>query len=519
MYDILIKNGTVIDGTGNVGRKLDVGVEKDRIVEVAAKIPEAKGRVVIDAKDKFVTPGFIDIQNHSDSYFTLFDQPQQSSLLAQGITSIVVGNCGSSLAPLASLESIKTIQKWHDLAGVNINWVTFGEFVQCLSQKNLGVNVLSLVGHATVRRGLLKDSVRPAQMEEMRVMKKLVDKSLDEGAVGLSMGLIYAHEVNSSEEELKLLVSSLKPRRKFLSIHLRSEASHILEAVDEAIDLATASDVALKISHLKVRGQKNWHLFDHVLNKLEIAYHQGLKISFDVYPYDTSWSVLYTYLPKWAYEAGRAEILRHSSAAADRRKILDYLKSSGQNYGQIVIATAENNPGFVGKTLAQIASNQGVSVEEAMLNTITACRAQVVVFDHNLSDEQVELLVFSPLSIIASDGAGYEKESQNLVHPRCFGAMPKFLRMVREKKTVSWEMAIKKLTMEPAGLLNLKDRGKIAKNTMADIVVFDPVTVTDLVDYEHPYKFPLGIETVLINGKIAFADNKPAGLFGKMIGI
>ena len=141
MYDILIKNGTVIDGTGNVGRKLDVGVEKDRIVEVAAKIPEAKGRVVIDAKDKFVTPGFIDIQNHSDSYFTLFDQPQQSSLLAQGITSIVVGNCGSSLAPLASLESIKTIQKWHDLAGVNINWVTFGEFVQSLSQKNLGVNV------------------------------------------------------------------------------------------------------------------------------------------------------------------------------------------------------------------------------------------------------------------------------------------------------------------------------------------------------------------------------------------
>ncbi|MBI4049590.1 MAG: amidohydrolase family protein [Candidatus Doudnabacteria bacterium] len=517
MYSVVIKNGSILDGTGKLAYRADIAVEKRKIVEISPSIPAAKAQQVIDAKDKFVAPGFIDIQNHSDSYWTLFDQPDQKSMLAQGITTIIVGNCGASLAPLPTQEAIKAVQKWHDLSGVNLNWVTFAEFVASLSQKKLGVNVGSLAGHATIRRGLLADQIRAVTADEIKIMEDILRKSLEEGAFGFSLGLIYAHEVNSSQEELAALTRVLKVHGRYLTVHLRSEASHILEALDEVIELAKSSEVPLKISHLKIRGQKNWHLFDRVMSKLEIAYHQGLDLSFDVYPYDTSWSVLYTYLPKWAYDGGRTQILRRINQPAERRKILDYLRAAEENLGEIVIAMAQHNPGFIGKTIAQIAANQAVSNEEAVLNVLSACETQAIVFDHNLSAQQVELLTFSPLSLVATDGAGYSKETESLVHPRCFGTMPRFLRMVREKRTINWESAIRKLTSEPARILGISDRGKVSKNHFADLVIFDPKKITDRATYEHPFIYPDGMEQVLVNGQLAYMSQNVAGHFGAVI--
>lgn len=517
MLDILIKNGTVIDGTGKSGRKLDIGVEKGKITEISENLAKEKATKVLDATNRFVTPGFIDIQNHSDSYWTLFDQPGLDSLISQGITTIVIGNCGSSLAPLPSQEAIKTIQKWHSLSGINLNWSSFSEFLSVLKQQKLGLNVASLVGHATIRRGLLSDEVRKVKEDELLVMEKLLEAALAQGAFGLSMGLIYAHEVDSTFDELSRLAAKLKSTKKYLSAHLRSEGSHILEAVDEVIALASKTEVPLKISHLKIRGKKNWHLFDRLMSKLENAYHQGLDISFDVYPYDTSWSVLYTYLPKWAYEGGRAEILKRINSNPERRKILDYLKDQGHDFGSIVVATADNRS-FIGKSIIQIAQNQNVSNEEALLNILAATQAQVVAFDHNLASEHVELLCSSPLSMIASDGAGYREKTpvENLVHPRCFGAIPRFLKMVRELKILTWEQAIKKITSEPARLLGLSGRGKIAANTLADIVIFDPLKVTDKADYSHPFQLSEGIDYVIVNGSIAFAGGKVIGFNGQV---
>src|SRR3989344_624348 len=516
MYDIIIKNGTVIDGLGKAGKKLDIAIEKGKIVEIASTI-SAKAAQTINAQDKFVTPGFIDIQNHSDSYWTLFDQPEQASLLSQGITSIIIGNCGASLAPLLNPESIKTIQKWHNLSGININWASMPELLQMLSTMPLGVNVGTLVGHATLRRGLVGDKIRQLTDDELKIMDKTLQDALAAGALGLSMGLIYAHEVNSSVAELKEVIANLKPTNKYLSVHLRSEASHILEAVDEVIDLASATGTAIKISHIKVRGRKNWPLFDRVMNKIEVAYHQGLKIAFDVYPYSTSWSVLYTYLPKWAYEGGRTEILKVIADPLSRRKILDYLRDQSQDFKNIIVAESSGNSNFVGKTLGQIAENQNSSVEEAVLNVITATNAQVIVFDHNLSDEQVELFCASPLSMIATDGAGFNQKSQGLVHPRCFGTMPKFLRMVREKKLLKWETAIRKLTGEPADFLGIADRGAIAVGRYADIVIFDPQTISDKADYKNPDLLSDGIDAVLVNGKISYIPKKVLGTSGLVI--
>lgn len=516
MYDILIKNGTVIDGTGAAAKKLDVVIEKGKIADVAPNI-SARALQTIDAQDKFVTPGFIDIQNHSDAYWTLFDQPEQASLLSQGITSIVMGNCGASLAPLLNAESIKTIQKWHNLSGINLNWTSMEEFFQMLASVPLGVNVGTLVGHATLRRGLVRDEVRELTSDEMKVMDKTLQDALSAGALGLSLGLIYAHEVNSSAAELSEIVGNLKSANKYLSVHLRSEGTRIVDSIDEVLDLAAKNGIPVKISHIKVRGKKNWPLFDQVLKKLETAYHQGVKISFDVYPYSSTWSVLYTYLPKWAYEGGRPQILKMVTDSVSRRKILDYLRDQRQDYKSIIVADAWGSSSFVGKTLAVIAASQNVSVEEALLNIITATGAQAMVFDHNLSDEQVEQFCASPLSMIATDGAGINQRSAGLFHPRCFGTMPRFLKMIREKKLMKWEQAIKKLTVEPAQLLGLTDRGVIAEGKAADVAVFDPQGITDKADYINPDLFSEGVENVLVNGKIGYSGRQILSTSGTVI--
>jgi N-acyl-D-amino-acid deacylase len=517
MHDILIKNGLVIDGISKTAIKADIAIDDGKITQIESDLAAKPAREIVDATGCYVTPGFIDIQNHSDSYWTIFDQPDQRSLISQGITTAILGNCGASLAPLISPDAIKTIQKWHDLEGVNINWTSFEEFLAALERTPTSINVGSLVGHATLRRGLLKDQVRKVTPEELKVMDRLLGESLSQGALGLSMGLVYAHEVDSSLEELEVLARRLKAQNKYLSVHLRSEDGAILEALEEAITIARKCEVAVKISHLKIRGRENWHLFDRMINKLENAYHEGLNISFDVYPYQSSWSVLYTYLPKWAYEGGKDAILKRIAAPEHRSKILDYLKNQGHDYSNIRVATAESNPMLVGRPISHIAVNQGVSNEEALLNVLSACGTQVIVFDRNLSDEHVELLLSSPLSMVATDGAGYTREEHDLVHPRCFGTMPRFLAMVREKRILKWEQAIKKITSEPAKLLGLNARGVLKPEAVADVVVFDPQTVKDTADFLSPYQIAEGIKTVIVNGQLAFAEKTVRNLAGQTI--
>ena len=516
MYDILIKNGTVFDGKGGAGKKQDIAIKKGKISDISQNI-EANAVVIIDAKNQFIAPGFIDIQNHSDSYWTIFDQPSQESLLSQGITTIVFGNCGSSLAPLPSLDAIESIQKWHDLSGININWKTFEELLGVLKSLHCGVNVGSLIGHATLRRGLIGDRVGPVSSDEQKILKNLLSEGLRQGALGMSLGLVYAHETNASMKELIEIGSELKSENKLLSVHLRSEGKHIIDALDEAIEIGMSVGSKIKISHLKIRGKENWHLIEQVLNKIESAYHQGLNISFDVYPYSSSWSVLYTYLPKWAYEGGRNAILAKLANKLERRKILDYLKDQHHDYKQIVVSYSSTKSDFEKRSIFEIAQAQEVSCEEALMNVISSSKAEIVVFDHNLSSDHILAFVSSPLSMISTDGAGYDRRSGHLIHPRCFGTMSRFLRMVRENKLLTWEQAIKKITYEPANSINLKDRGALQVNFAADVVVFDPIAIKDESDYHNPMKKSTGITAVIVNGKVAFGDNDIVNLNGQVI--
>lgn len=520
-FDLIIKKGTVLDALSQDGYLADIGISGKEIRAIG-DLASAKAEKTIWAEGKYVCPGFVDIQNHSDSYFTLFEIPSQDSLLSQGITTIAVGHCGASLAPLSGPEALKSVQKWRSLAGANLNWLKFSEYLEALRAYPLGLNVLSLVGHSTLRRGLIRDEVRPATSEEVKIEEQMLIESLESGAGGISFGLAYAHEVDASRDELMGNIQAAASRDKLVSVHLRSEATHVAQAVDEVVGLAEDSGVRVKLSHFKIRNRQNWPLLEQVLGSIDRAYQKGRDIFFDVYPYTTSWSVLYTYLPKWSYEGGRGAILQNLKNLGTREKILAHLKVSEPSLGNIFVAGSETNPAFIGKTLSQIAANQEVSVPEALLNVLSATSAQVIVFDHNLSEENLEILLKHPLSVVASDGTGYDFKytaAHGLVHPRCFGTMPKFLSMVRDKKLMSWATAVKKITSRPAEKLRLQKRGKLQTGYIADVVVFDPRAVGSRASYENPYLPPEGIDQVIVNGRLAFVGGREQaeGSFGEVL--
>jgi len=511
MYSLLIKNAKIVDGISDKAYVADVAVQGDEIVNIAENIG-TQAQAVIDATGKVLAPGFVDIQNHSDSYWQLFDNPSLDSLVTQGYTTILIGNCGASLAPLLSHDALLSIQKWHNLDGANINWQSFSEFIEELSRRRLACNVASLVGYSTLRRGVVGDQVRSLEKGEMAALKKVLLESLEAGAFGLSSGLSYSHEIIISELELYELAKIVAKEKALFSIHLRSEGSEVTEALDEALDIARNTDVNLKISHLKIRGQRNWTKFPEVIEALETAYHRGNNVHFDVYPYDTIWQVLYSYLPKWAIEGGRTLLLRHFADPIQKNKILTYLNNSEVKLPDMLIASTANRLNFVGKTVAQIAKNMEVSAEQAVLNLIQNGGSEVMVFEKNLNEEQVEELIAHPLALIGTDGGGFGSDVKDeLVHPRCFGTAQKFLKTVLGKKTLTLEQAIKKLSSGPAKKIGLKKRGEIKVGNFADFVLFDENAIADKATYENPYQFSVGIDYVFVNGKAVVEKGKTTG--------
>jgi N-acyl-D-amino-acid deacylase len=508
MYSLLIKNAQLIDGTGKPTFSASVAIEGDRIANIDQKI-NTKAQIIVDAKNQILAPGFIDIQNHSDSYWQIFDNPQLHSLITQGFTTAIIGNCGASLAPLLGPDSLLAIQKWHTLEGSNINWQNFSEYLDELSRHHFACNIGSLAGYSTLRRGIVGDQIRSLEKNEMQSLKKILNETLEAGAFGLSSGLSYSHEIIISEVELYELAKILKSHSALLSMHLRSEGSEIIEAMEESLDIARNSEVNLKISHLKIRNEVNWPKFEDLIYKIDTAFHKGINVQFDVYPYTTIWQPLYSYLPKWAIEGGRAVMLKHFEDPLQKNKILSYLNNIGVKFPSLIVASTANKLNFTGKTISQIAKNMEVSSEQAILNLITNGGSEVLVFEENLDPDQVEKLLYHPLSIVATDGGGFsDKVSDRLVHPRGFGTAPKFLSNVINSKKISLETAIKKLTSAPAKKLGLKGRGEIKIGNYADLVIFDPDKIKDRSTYLNPCQFSEGIDYVFVNGKSAVADGK-----------
>ncbi|MBP9686768.1 MAG: amidohydrolase family protein [Candidatus Doudnabacteria bacterium] len=516
MYDLIIKKATVVDGSGQASFVADVAVGDGEILNIATHV-EAKAERVISAEGLVLAPGFVDVQNHSDSFWNLFDSPGLDSLLLQGFTSALVGQCGTSLAPLLSTAALRSSQKWHSLSGSNFNWTSFAEFAQHFSGQPFGLNVGSLVGYSTVRRGLLMDEQRPLSTQETEMLRDVVHRALGEGAFGVSSGLAYTHEASVSELELFDLAQAAAAHDALLSVHLKSEASGVVREVRQMLEVAERSGVRLKISHLKIRGEQNWHHLEELLAEIEHAVHTGIDVSFDVYPYATTWRPLYTYLPAWATLGGRAEMLHALTDPVQYRKILAHLHDRSYRFQDMVVASTSFPMRVVSKTFGQVAQSLGVTSEEAVLEVLKNGGAEILVFDRCLHEEHVDSLLAHPISVVATDGGGFPRREdvgfqERLVHPRCYGTSGQFLSRMRTTRRLSLEIAVAKLTGMPARVWGLDDRGIIAVGAKADLVLFNPLHIYDRASLVDPFHSPTGIVHVWVNGVQAVRDGQLTGV-------
>ena len=514
MYDILIKNGTIIDGTGRPMFGADLGIKEDKIVKIG-QLHDESAEIEIDATDRLICPGFVDVNNHSDAYWRIFNNPDLESIIYQGVTTIIGGNCGSSLAPLANAETISSIQKWTDMRKINVNWLTMNEFLDVTEAQKLSTNFGTLVGHGTLRRGLLKDEMRNLTQEELAVMKRMLSDSLESGAFGMSTGLIYTHAKLASKEELAELAGVVKKYNRVYTTHVRGEKEELIGAIDEALDVAKKSGVKLHISHLKAMGEKNWNLMGEALGLLERANENGVNVTFDVYPYTNTGSVLYVLLPNWTSEGGRRAMLQRLKDPVLRAKAVDEMKKSGFDYSKVEIAVSPLNKTLTRKSVVEIAQFQGKSIEEAIIDILIASEGMVVTSMEILSEENIEKAIAHPLSIISSNGSGYNIEhakSGELVHQRNFGTFPRILsKYVEDKKLITWEEAIRKMTSLPAEKFNIEKRGELQEKYFADLVILDKKEIKDLATKDNPYQYSKGIDYVLVNGKIVLSNGKYLG--------
>ncbi|MCX6763782.1 MAG: D-aminoacylase [Candidatus Moranbacteria bacterium] len=509
MFDILIKNGTVIDGTGKPMFLADVGIDEEKISKIG-KLQNEKGEIEIDATGKYICPGFVDVNNHSDAFWQIFLNPNLESLLYQGITTIIGGNCGSSLAPLTDAKTMESIQKWMDLNRINFNWLTMDEFLKTLERKKLAVNFGTLVGHGTLRRGLLKDKMRELKKEELEFIEGRLKKALKEGGLGLSTGLVYVHARSATFDELVSLAKMVKEYGGVYVSHMRDEGKDLVNSVKEIIKIAEASGVKIHISHLKAVGEKYWKLMDEALKLINEANNKELDISFDIFPYTNIGSVLYTLLPRWVSDGGKKMMLGRLRNPLIKMKVIEEMKQSDFDYSKIDIAISNLNRTLGRKRITEIAVSQEKSVEEAIIDILVASEGRVITSVEILNEENIEKAVRHPLAIISTNGSGYNlnhKDTGEMVHPRCFGTFSKVLSYyVKEKKILSWEEAVKKMTQMPAEKFGIKRRGKLKEGYFADITVIDPENIQDLATVENPYQYSQGIKAVVINGQIALQD-------------
>lgn len=503
MYDCLIKNGTVIDGTGVPRRLADIALRDGSIVAIG-NLSHTQAAHIIDATGKIVTPGFIDMNNHSDVYWQIFQSPCLESLVTQGVTTIIGGNAGSSLAPLTSKQDIRSIQKWTDVDHINFNWLSVEEFLNEVERKKIGVNFATLVGHGTMRRGVMRDQARSITPEEINMIKKLLTEALKQGAYGMSTGLKYTHALSAAPREIAEFAKILKKENALYATYVRNEADGIITAIEEAILVGIDTKATVHISHLKTVYEENWGKFDEVLERINMAALRGVNITFDIYPYTSTSSVLYTLLPEWVTRKGRVVMLAQLKDPRVRSQVIQDMRNESHNYEDLVIAVSRVNNVSGHKKIKDIATMQGVSPEEAVINVLLASEGRAIVSHEVLSPLNVEKGLQSPHSIISSNGAGYaltHGKTGDFVHPRNFGTFPRVLgEYVRKKKILTLEEAIHKMTGKPAAVVGLEKRGLLRQGFYADIVIFDPETITDRSTLEDPYQYAAGIEYVFVNG-------------------
>ncbi len=515
-FDILIKAGLVMDGSGNEPFRADVAISGERIVALGS-FSETDAGLLISAKGLAVAPGFIDAHAHSD--FTLLADPRAEGKLLQGVTTEINGNCGMSAAPLFGKALERREEDLKEL-GISERWNTVRQYRTLIAKRGIALNVAMLAGHGNIRGSIVGYEQRDPSVKDLEEMKSLLAEAVRDGCFGLSTGLIYPPGIYSQTEELIELSSVLKRHNLLYTSHMRSEGTCLLESVGEVIEIGERAGVKVHISHIKTAGSRNWHKADAVIAVIDDARRRGVQLSCDRYPYVASSTDLDSILPLWMFEGGSEEELRRISDSEMRTRLRAELLAMGDvsSYWEKIIicsVASEKNSWMEGKNISQISSELATDEVEAIFRILTEERLRVGAIFFSMSEDNLRKFLSLPYCSIGSDSSARCFDGPTRLgkpHPRTFGTFPRFMgRYCRDEKLMPLSKAVQKATMLPAAILGIKERGMLKSGMFADITIFDPETINDTATFNSPFQRPSGIYYVLVNGIPAVRDGQITG--------
>ena len=519
-YDLVIRGGRVVDGTGRRAFKADVAVRGDRVVRVGAIPAGARARRTIDAAGLVVAPGFIDMLGQSEQYVLI--DPRAMSKVMMGVTTEVTGE-GGSIAP-ANERTIKEDEPFNRRYNLTVDWRTLHEYFRRLGLQGAGVNLASFVGATQVRAYVVGFDNRDPTPEELEQMKALVAEAMEDGALGLSTSLQYVPARFAKTDEIVELAKVARRYGGIYATHQRSEANALDASLAEVFEIARRASIPTEIWHLKAAYRKNWGRMPQVLAKIRAARAQGLDVTADVYPYTAASTSLSACLPPWAIEGGGEKMLARLRDPATRARIkADILKDSneweniylgsGGGLGVLVGSVVNRElDDLQGKRVSEIAKEQGKDELEALFDIIVADRGQTGAIYFMMNEDDLRAALREPYVSICTDSGARAADgplSGSKSHPRGWGSYPRILsRYVRDEHLLTLEQAVHKMTGQPAARVGLRDRGLLRTGAYADITIFDPARVRDLATFEQPNQYPEGIEYVVVNGQLEVEAGK-----------
>jgi N-acyl-D-amino-acid deacylase len=508
MYDVIIKDGMVVDGTGSPWYRADVGIKAGKIVRISHDLSGEGTKKLISAEGLTVAPGFIDMHSHSD--IMLFSSPTADEKVRQGVTSELLGQDGIGVAPISD----KNLNNWRKvlsgLAGdpdIEWSWRDFASYLDALDKAKTSTNPVVLATHGAIRQEVIGLENRRAEPAELDRMKELTAECMAAGAVGLSLGLIYLPCFYANRKELVEVYKTCSQYNGFMVVHIRNEAELAEEAMQEVIDITKEAKVPLHISHFKTAGRNNWHKTDEMIAMAEQARREGLEVTFDQYPYIAGSTMFFAVLPQWALEGGATSMLQRLQDKDLREKIRhdiahgipgwqNMARDTGWEGVMVTAVKTEKNKELEGMYMSEIAERLGKDPVDAAMDLLLEEDAAVGMATFAQSEENVKKILKHDYQMPCTDGLLGGKP-----HPRVYGTFPRILgKYVREEKVISLPTAIRKMTSFPAQRLGLKDRGLIREGMAADITVFNAETIIDKATYAEPRQYPEGIEYVLVNG-------------------